>query len=462
MPDSTYDIAIIGAGPGGYVAAIRAAQLGARVCLVEKSQLGGTCLNRGCIPTKAFVASARAYDLARKGEAYGFHAENVAPDFPAMSVRSKATVERLAKGVDFLLRKRKVDVIYGSAKFVDQHMLQVEQENGSLQVKARDFIIATGSKPIVIPALGYDGVRVVTSDEMFHLESLPKRIVIVGGGVIGCEFASIFNLLGSEVTVVEALPALLPMVDHEVARQLTSYFKRRRIKVILGKKVEGVAKGDELTVSIAEGEEIPCDMVLIAIGRRPNSAALGLEKIGAETNARGEIVVDDATMATTASGVYAVGDVTSSPWKLAHVASRQGVVAAHRLMGEDVKMSYQAVPSAVFTSPEVASVGLTTQQCQEMGIKFTSSKFSFMSSGKAIAEGETEGFVKILADSADQRVVGVHIIGPQAATLISEATLAVEHGLRADQLATTIHAHPTLSEALMEAADGIAGLTIHA
>ncbi|NLN17817.1 MAG: dihydrolipoyl dehydrogenase [Firmicutes bacterium] len=462
MPDNSYDVAIVGAGPGGYVAAIRAAQLGARVCLVEKSQLGGTCLKRGCIPTKAFVASARAYDLARKGNVFGFHAENVTPDFSAMSARSKATVERLAKGVEYLLRKRKVDVIYGSAKFEDKNLLQVEQESGSVQVEARNFIIATGSKPMVIPALGYDGERVVTSDEMFRLERLPERIVIVGGGVIGCEFASIFDLLGSEVTVVEALPSLLPMVDHEVTRQLGSYFKRRGIKVILGKKVEGVSKGDELTVAVAEGEEIHCDMVLIAIGRRPNSVGLGLENIGVDTNDRGEIVVDDATMATTASGVYAVGDVTSTPWKLAHVASRQGVVAAHRIMGEDVKMSYKAVPSAVFTAPEVACVGLTTQQCQEMGIEFKSAKFSFMGSGKAIAEGETEGFVKLLADSADQRILGVHIIGPQAATLIAEAALAIEHGLRADQLAATIHAHPTLSEALMEAADGIAGLTIHA
>ncbi|MGI6611585.1 MAG: dihydrolipoyl dehydrogenase [Limnochordia bacterium] len=461
MSENTYDVAVIGAGPGGYVAAIRAAQLGARVCLVEKAQLGGTCLNRGCIPTKAFVASARAYNQAGNGAAFGFRADNVEPDFAAMSARSAATVERLAKGVEFLLRKRKVDVISGHAAFADQHLLRVAQESGSVEVAAHNVIVATGSKPIVVPAFAYDGVRVVTSDEVLRLKQLPARIAIIGGGVIGCEFASIFGLLGSKVTIIEALPALLPMVDYEISRQLSSYFKRRGINLMMGAKVEAVKKDDELTVAIAGGQSISCDMVLIAIGRRPNSSGLNLDRVGVELHAQGEIMVD-ATMATTAPGVYAIGDVAATPWKLAHVASRQGIVAAHRIMGEEVEMSYQAIPSAIFSSPEVASVGLTTQQCKEAGMDISSSKFPFMGNGKAIAEGETEGFVKILADRESQRIVGVHIIGAQAATLISEATLAIEYGLRADQLAQTIHTHPTLSEALMEAADGIAGLTIHA
>lgn len=461
MSENMYDVAVIGAGPGGYVAALRAAQLGARVCVVEKAQLGGTCLNRGCIPTKAFVASARAYDQARQGEAFGFRADNVEPDFESMSVRSAVTVERLTKGVEFLLRKRKVDVFFGNATFVDRHLLRVDQEKESMDIAARNVIIATGSKPTVIPAFAYDGVRVVTSDEVLRLRQLPARIAIIGGGVIGCEFASIFNLLGSEVTIIEALPTILPMIDHEVVRQLSSYFRRRGIGMVTGARVESVDKGDELTVTLAGGQSISCDMVLVAIGRRPNSSGLGLDKMGVTLNAQGEIVVD-TTMATSAPGVYAIGDVVSSPWKLAHVASRQGIVAAHRIMGEEVEMCYRAVPSAIFCSPEVAAVGLTTQQCKEAGMDVASSKFSFMGNGKALAEGETEGFVKMLADRQTQRIVGVHIIGSQAATLISEATLAIEHGLRADQLAQTIHTHPTLSEALAEAAEGIAGLAIHA
>jgi dihydrolipoamide dehydrogenase len=459
--ETSYDVAIIGAGPGGYVAAIRAAQLGARVALVERAQLGGTCLNRGCIPTKAFVASAQAYRTALRAEEFGFRVRDVEPDYAAMSARSMASVERLRKGVQFLLRKNKVDVIQGRATLKDARNLQVQKGSNTQEITAQHIIVATGSKPMVIPAFGYDGVRVVTSDEMLELQTLPDHIVIIGGGVIGCEFASIFHSLGAKVTIIEALESILPTVERDVARQLASYFRRRGIDILPGTKVETVEKGEAISVQISDGKTIPCDMVLISIGRRPNSAGLGLESVGVEVNSRGEIVVDER-MATTVPGIYAIGDVTDCPWKLAHVASRQGIVAAHCIAGQEESMDYRAVPAAIFSSPEVASVGLTTEQAQDAGIDVVASKFPFVASGKAITQGETEGFVKILADRSTRAVVGVHIIGPEAATLISEATVAIQHELSSDQLAGTMHTHPTLPEAIMEAAEGVAGLTIHA
>jgi dihydrolipoamide dehydrogenase len=456
-----YDLVVVGAGPGGYVAAIRAAQLGAKVCLVEKDAVGGICLNRGCIPTKALAASAAALETIRHGADYGLTVAGVAVDFPAVMARSRATVEKLGKGVHYLLRKHGVTLLRGRAALAAPRALAVETAAGTELISGSSVIIATGSKPVVMPAFGYDGVRVVTSDEVTRLSALPARLLIIGGGVVGCEYASIFNALGSQVTVVEALPSILPLIDKEVARQLAAVFRRRGIKVVTGAKVEQVEKGEEIKVSLAGAEPITCDMVLIAVGRRPNTAGLDLAKWGVEVNARGEIVVDEC-MRTTAAEVYAVGDVCFTPWKLAHVASRQGIVAAHNAMRRVDRLSYDAVPSAIFTLPEVATVGLSAEAAKEAGYSFRTAKFPFAASGKAVAEGHIEGFVKVLADNDDDRLLGVHIIGQQAATLIAEAVLAIQHRFTVDQLLAAIHAHPTLPEALAEAVEGLHGLTIHA
>lgn len=456
-----YDVAVIGAGPGGYVAAIRAAQLGARVCLIERDKVGGTCLNRGCIPTKSLVASAEAYRSARQAAAYGVLTGAVQPDFSAMSSRSAEVVERLVKGVEFLLKKHKVSLLQGRASFTGAHSLEVHAGGQTEVLSAEKIIIASGSKPVVFPAFGYDGSRVVTSDEVLRLPRLPARVAIIGGGVIGCEFASIFHSLDTQVSVIEALPTLLPLMEKDVAKQLASYFKRRGIDVFTGAKVDTVEKGQVLQVKLSGGQSVECDLVLVAVGRRAYTAGLAIEKAGVALNERGEIIVDNR-MRTNVPHIYAIGDVAATPWKLAHVASHQGIVAAHQCAGQDATADYRAIPAVVFTDPEVASVGMTSEAAAEGGIAVNTAKFTFMGIGKAVAEGHTEGFVKILADKKTDQVLGVHIIGPQAATLIAEATLAVQQQITAAQMARTIHAHPTLSEALMEAAHGIHGLAIHA
>jgi dihydrolipoamide dehydrogenase len=463
MESSHYDVAVVGAGPGGYVAAIRAAQLGARVCLIERDRIGGTCLNRGCIPTKALVASVEKYLAAKQAAEYGVIVGDIQLDFPAMISRTKDAVARLVQGVEYLIRKHKITYIQGRAAFSDPHTLAVLTGGESTEVTAEKIILAPGSKPLVFPAFAYDGSRVVTSDELLHLDILPQEMVIIGGGVIGCEYASIFQNLGTQVTVIEALPTILPMMDKELVRKLASYMKRQGIKLMTGAKVAGVAKDDtHVQVQIEGGKSVSGDIVLVAVGRRANTVGLNLEKAGLTVNNRAEIVVDER-MQTAVPHIYAIGDCCSSPWKLAHVASRQGLIAAHQCIGDtDEVMDYHAVPAVVFTHPEVATVGMTMESAKDAGIEVIGAKFSFMASGKAVASGNTAGFVKIIAQKDNQRILGAHIIGEQASNLIAECTLAVQNQLTVGQLTHTIHAHPTLAEAVAEAAEGINNRTIHA
>lgn len=459
--DASYDITIIGAGPGGYVAAIRAAQMGARVALVESGQVGGTCLNRGCIPTKALAASAEAFLQASQAKAFGVETDAVTPNYGAMQKRASDVVQKLTKGVNYLLNKNKVEFITGKASFINPKTLAIDDGKQTTNLTSKHVIIATGSKPLVFPSFAYDGERVITSDEVLNLQTLPNSLVIIGGGVIGCEYASIFAALGTKVTVIEALPAILPSIDDEITRLLTSYLRRRRVDIHTNTRVSAVQHdGAKVQVLLEGAAPIACDLVMLAVGRRAHTTGLNLEAAGVAVNKKGEVIVD-AHMKTSAEGVYAIGDVTGTPWKLAHMASRQGVVAVENILGQHTKMNYNAVPAAVFTDPEIATVGLSTQAAQEAGIEVTTAKFPFMACGKALASGQTAGFVKVVAEKQSGKLLGAHIIGPQASVLIAEATLALQQELTAKELETVIHAHPTLPEAFYEAVAGIEGLAIH-
>ncbi|MDI7247624.1 MAG: dihydrolipoyl dehydrogenase [Bacillota bacterium] len=461
-----FDVAVIGGGPGGYVAAIRAAQLGRSVCLIEKDQLGGTCLNRGCIPTKALVASTHALEMARRLAEFGVEIggeggeREVRARFDRMVGRKNQVVARLRAGVGFLLKKNKVTVIAGVGKLSGPGRVEVDAKDGPAEVKARDTIIATGSKPMLFQSFGYDGRAIITSDEALDSQDVPESLLIVGGGVIGCEFAFIFSSLGSQVTVVDIMPTVLPMEDPDSAAAVASSLKKRGIVVRTGVKIERIAaEGDGAVATLDGGERLAASRVLLSVGRKPNSEGLGLEDVGVQAGKRGEVVVNDR-MATNVPGIYAIGDVVGKVM-LAHVASAQGIVAAHNIAGGDRRMSYGAVPSAIFTSPEVASVGLNERQAKEEGFDVRVGKFPFTASGKALAMGEAEGFVKIIADGGTDRILGIHIVGPHATELIPEPTAAVRMKMTVAEFAKTIHAHPTLAEAIGEAAEAVHRMAIH-
>ncbi|MFZ5648996.1 MAG: dihydrolipoyl dehydrogenase [Bacillota bacterium] len=456
----SYNVVVVGGGPGGYVAAIRAAQLGARVALAEKGNVGGTCLNRGCIPTKALAAGVSLLHSVQRAKDFGITAGEVSVDFSRLMERKNQVVGRLVQGVEFLLKKNKVELFKGTARLAGSGRVVVEGADGSRDLEAENIILATGTEPALIEAFGYDGDLVITSDEALNLKEVPQRLIIIGGGVIGSEFACIFSALGSKVTVVEIMPAILPLMDKEVSRQMQGLMKRQGINIKTKSKIQEIRKQQHSVTAVLEGgEEIEAGRVLISIGRVMNLKGLGLEEAGVDLGERGEVLVDD-TMQTSVKGIYAIGDITGKI-QLAHVASAQGMVAAENIMGRRRSMDYSVVPSCIFTQPEVGSVGLTAQEAENAGIKVKSGKFSFMGSGKAQAMGETDGFVKVLADPDTDRILGVHIVGPHATDLIAEAALAMRMGVTVKQLVETIHAHPTLAESLMEAAEAVHGMSIH-
>ncbi|MCL6610119.1 MAG: dihydrolipoyl dehydrogenase [Peptococcaceae bacterium] len=456
----SYKVAVIGAGPGGYTAAIRAARLGARVALVEKGNVGGTCLNRGCIPTKTLAAGVSVLHAVRRAAEFGIGAGEVSVDIGRMMERKNRVVARLVQGVEFLLKKNKVDLIRGTARLAGKGRVAVEGPEVARELQAENIILATGTEPAMNRSFGYDGESVITSDEALNLGEVPPRLLIIGGGVIGCEFACIFSALGSKVTVAEVMPAILPLMDREVSRQVQALLKRQGINIRAGVKVREIQKLQGSVKAVLEGgEEIEADRVIISIGREMNLKGLGLEEAGAALGDRGEVLVNDR-METSVPGIYAVGDITGKI-QLAHVASAQGLAAADNIMGRGRMMDYGLVPSCIYTSPEVGSVGLTSQEAEERGISVETGKFSFIASGKAQAMGETDGFAKVLADPDTGRILGVHIVGPHAADLIAEAVVAMRAGFTAEQLAETIHAHPTLSETLMEAAGAVHGMSIN-
>jgi dihydrolipoamide dehydrogenase len=460
--EQQFDLAIIGAGVAGYVAAIRAAQLGGRVALIERERVGGVCLNWGCIPTKAMVSSIELLLELECAEEFGVIVAEPAFDFGRMMSRKDEVVQRLVSGVESLLETHKVDVISGIGELVSPTRVKVSGESPR-EIEAQKVIIATGSTPAKPPVPGLDLPGVVTSNEVVTLKEPPDELVIVGGGVIGVEFATIFNALGVKVTIVEMLPSVLTTVDEELARRHQQTLRKQGIDVHTRSPLKEVRQRDgrlEVVYEEPSGEAVVgADMVLMATGRVPHAQGLSLERIGVKLN-RGAIAVDEH-MATNVPGVYAIGDVTGG-FMLAHVASREGEVAAEHALGRESSMDYRAVPNCVFCLPEIAGVGLTEQEAKKQGLAYKKSRFPFRASGRALAMGQTAGLVKMICDERSGQVLGLHIMGPHATDLIAEGALAIRSGASAEDIVQTIHAHPTLPEAVREAAMGQAEGPIHA
>ena len=456
-----FDIAVIGSGPGGYVAALRAAQLGKAVCVVERDALGGVCLNRGCIPTKALAHSADVFEEAKEGEKIGVCVGDLTLDFGKMMAAKDAVVQKLSGGVGFLLKRAKVTVFAGEGRLVDRKTIVVTlNEGGEETLEAEKIILATGSEPARPSWLPFDSDRLMTSDEALHLTEMPASVLILGGGYIGCEFACILSQLGCQVTVVEMLDHLLPLMDADVGAEITKSLKRRKVKVHTGTKLESLEADDAGVVATLEGgKTIEAEKALICIGRRMLSDGLGLEEAGVAVE-NGAIQIDEHCQ-TSVAGIYAIGDVTGK-LQLAHVASAQGIVAAEHAAGLEASIDYRCVPAAVFTNPEVGTVGLTEQQAAEAGHKVKAAAFPLQALGRAIAIGQANGFAKVVADEETGQVLGVHLVGAHASDVIAEGAMAVSLEATVKELAATIHAHPTLPEALMEAARSWLGQDIHA
>ncbi len=460
-----YDLVIVGGGTGGYVCAIRAAQLGLKVVLVEKDRLGGVCLNWGCIPTKTLLRSANAYLQAQHLDEFGVSVDGtISFDWPAIMARKEKVVGMLVGGVENLLAAHGVEVLHGTARLSSSRRVEVTlTDGGQTTLEAQNVVVATGSVPARPPLPGLDLPGVVTSREILSLEAIPRRLTIIGGGVIGIEFAALFGTLGAQVAVVEMLPHIMPPVDLELSKRYRLSLRKQGVDLKLDARVEEVsAVEDGLSVCYTlndRQEAVEADLVLNATGRVPFSEGLGLDELGVKRE-RGRVLVDDH-MATNVPGIYAIGNVTGKVL-LAHVASRQGEVAAEVIAGHDSRMDYRAVPNVVFSMPEIAGVGLTSQEAKEQGIEVEVGTFPFSASGKALAQGETEGQVRLLCEPGSGKVLGMHVMGPGASDLIAEGALAVQLGVTTKELAETIHAHPTLPETVAEAARVVAfGEAIH-
>ncbi|AZR72900.1 dihydrolipoyl dehydrogenase [Anoxybacter fermentans] len=454
----SYDLIVIGAGPGGYVAAIRAAQLGGKVAIVEKDAPGGTCLNRGCIPTKALTASCDVLRKIKDGKRFGINVENYSVDFEKIMAHKERTVKQLVKGIEFLFKKNKIDVYKGMARIIDPNTVQVSGEEGTQKISGKNLIIATGSIPQTFPNMNYDGERIITSEEILNLKEVPESLLVVGGGVIGCEFASIFTELGSKVTVVDIMPRLIPNEDKEISAELERQFKRARIKVQTGVKIETIERTDDgIVAKLENGTVIEAQMALLSLGRLPYTEGLGLDELGVTLN-RGAVVVNEY-LETNIPNIYAVGDVTGKVM-LAHVASAQGIRAVENIFKEKKPMNYDVIPSCIFTHPEIGTVGLTEAKAKEKGLNPKIGKFFFKANGKALTINEPNGFVKIVADENDI-IVGAQIIGPHASDLIHELALAVQNKLTVSAITLTIHAHPTLAETVLEAVEDIYRKAVH-
>jgi dihydrolipoamide dehydrogenase len=457
------ELAILGAGPGGYVAALRAAQLGAQVTIIEGGEIGGVCLNVGCIPTKALLRSAEVYRTFQDAKAFGLQVEgNVRPDWPAIQARKEKIVQRLVLGVELLLGKAGVQVIQGRGRFAALKALDVTTADGVQRVEARKVVIATGSRPMQLPLPGMDLPGVLDSSSALALEELPQRLLIIGGGVIGVEFADLFSAFGVEVTVVEMLASLLPLMDADLGQALAKTMGRRGVKVHVSSRLtrlDAIAGGLRATVATPAGEVgIDADRVLVAVGRRPNVEDLGLEVAGVDVEKTGIPV--DTRMQTNAPGIYAVGDVTGG-MQLAHVASQGGEVAVENALGHASVLNLKAVPAIVYTDPEIASVGLTEEQVRDAGYDVKIGRFPLTASGKALTYGETNGFVKVVSEARFGEILGLHIVASHASDLIHEGALALTLEATLDEVATTVHGHPTLGEAVREAVLAARGGAIH-
>lgn len=456
-----FDIVIIGAGPGGYVAAIRAAQMGANVALVEKDAIGGTCLNRGCIPTKSLYYSAKAVKAAKTSADYGVNLDGFSFDMEKAISRKDDVIKKLVGGVEQLLKGNKVEVIRGEGTVESAGKVVVKTGEGAEELGAKSIIIATGSEPARIPAFNIDGKDVITTTEALQLTKVPESMLVIGGGVNGCEFATLFSTFGSSVTIVELVDSILFREDKQIVRVVEKGFKGSGVNVLTGVEVEGVEvkeTGKCVKTRLKDGREFVTEKVLVTIGRSFNSAGLGLDKAGVEVD-RGKIVVNDK-METSVKGIYAIGDVTGK-WLLAHVASVQGIVAVNNALGKSKTMDYSCVPAGIFTEPEIASVGMNEKYAKDNDIDYSIGRFPYAASGKALGMGETEGFVQILADPGTDKVLGCSIVGAHATDLVGEVALAIKTGAKVEDITETIHAHPTLPELVMEAAEDLHGSAIH-
>ena len=453
-----FDVLVIGTGPGGYVGAIRAAQLGLRVACVEKMlTLGGTCLNIGCIPSKALLDSSEWFAQARgKFAHHGIVCDGLRLDLPAMMSRKDTVVKGLTQGIAGLFKKNRITRVQGHARLRDPHTVEITADDGTQQtVQANAIVIATGSEPIALPMLPFDGQRVLSSTEALSLPEVPQHLIVIGGGAIGLELGSVWLRLGAKVTVVELLPRLLPGTDAQIATALQRALTKQGFTFLLSSRVtQGTVQNGRvvLTVENEKGQrsELAADRVLVAVGRKPYTTGLGTAELGIAFDKQGRIAVDKHYQ-TNIPGVYAIGDVIAGPM-LAHKAEEEGVALAERLAGQAGHVNYETVPSAVYTWPEVATVGLSEEAAKTAGIDYRVGTFSFLANGRARCLDEAEGLVKVIADTKSDRVLGVHIAGPRASDLIAEAVVAMEFGAAAEDLARTMHAHPTLPEALREAA----------
>ncbi len=457
------DIVIIGGGPGGYVAAIRAAQLGLNVSVIERDKLGGTCLNRGCIPTKALYRNAEILNTLNNIEEYGIAVNGFTIDVKKVQSRKDKVVYQLVSGVEQLMKANKVQVIYGEATLIDKNTISVLTREGEEKtLTASNVIIATGSKPYIPSIPGIDLEGVVTSDGLLEFNNIPKDLVVLGGGVVGLEFAGIFNSMGSKVKVIKASSNIFPEVDSDITKRYSSFLRKQGIEVYSSTEVKKIVKqGDKLLIK-AQGKkgemEIPADCILVSKGRYPEIEGLNLDKLGISHDRKGIKV--DKNYETNIKGVYAIGDVNGISL-LAHAASYQGVSAVEKIAGVVEECEETPIPSCIFVFPEIASVGITEDEAKEKGMNYNTSKFMFGANGKALALGEGEGFIKVISKAEDNTIIGVHIMGPHASDLIHEGALAIANKLNVKHIKHTVHAHPTLGEAFYEAVLGLENEAIH-
>ena len=454
-----YDIVIIGGGPGGYVAAIRAAQLNKKVAVIESKHLGGICLNWGCIPTKSLLKNAEIFELIKNSNRYGIKIKDYSVDWKKVIKRSRDIANRMGKGIQFLMKKNKIDVIDGHGKILDRNTIEVTNNSSKEKVTTDFIIISTGASPNYFPGMEPDGKNIITYKEALIIDDIPKHIVIIGAGAIGIEFAYFFNAFGSEVTVVEAQNRILPNEDIDISKELERIFKSKKINIRTNVKVKDISKNKKTTIVNLEDSKIECDKVLVAVGVKANSSNLGLKTNKIQTE-KGWIKTNEL-MQTNINNIFAIGDVAGPPW-LAHVASAEAITAVESICNlSPLPMRYDNIPGCTYCHPEVASVGLTEQQAIEQGFKVKIGKFPFRALGKAVAIGQTEGFVKIIFDAKYGELLGCHIIGSNATDLISEVSLARDLETTYNEILKSIHPHPTLSEAIMEATGDALDEAIH-
>lgn len=456
------DTIVIGAGPGGYVAAIRAAQLGQKVTIVEKGNLGGVCLNVGCIPSKALIAAGHRYENAKHSEAMGITAENVKVDFSKVQAWKASVVNKLTGGVEGLLKGNKVEIVRGEAYFVDANTIRVMDENSAQTYKFNNAIIATGSRPIELPAFKYTK-RVLDSTGAINLNEIPNKIIVIGGGYIGTELGGAYASFGTQVTILEGADEILNGFEKQMSALVKRNLKKKGAEIITKALAKGVSETEDHVVVTyevkGEQKQIEADYVFVMVGRKPNTDELGLEQVGIEMSDRGVIKIDNQCR-TTVPNIYAIGDIVEGP-PLAHKASYEGKIAAEAIAGHSSVIDYLAIPAVVFSDPELASVGYTEKQAKDEGIDIIAAKFPFAANGRALALNNTDGFLKLITRKEDGLVIGAQIAGPSASDMIAELGLAIEAGMTAEDLAMTIHAHPTLGEITMEAAEVALGNPIH-